>query len=95
MAIISRSDWSSDVCSSDLHVIPFHNGLEYDNIANFVKLCSTCHRSLKKGNAQKQYQIDAVMKILNNYIEVYEYTSSALGIQEIPILADKIVGMLG
>jgi hypothetical protein len=77
------------------HVIPFHKGLEYDNIANFVKLCSTCHRSLKKGNAQKQYQIDAVMKILNNYIEVYEYTSSALGIQEIPILADKIVDMLG
>jgi hypothetical protein len=77
------------------HVIPFHNGQEYDNIANFIKLCATCHRSLKKGNAQRQFQIEAVMKILKNYIEIYEYTSAALGIQEITNLADKIVGMLG
>jgi hypothetical protein len=35
------------------------------------------------------------MKILKNYIEIYEYTSAALGIQEITNLADKIVEMLG
>lgn len=77
------------------HVIPFHNGQEFDNIANFVKLCPTCHRSLKRGNAHRQFQLESVIKILKNYIEIYEYTSAALGIQEISNLADKIVDMLG
>ncbi|MCF7931397.1 MAG: HNH endonuclease [Acholeplasmataceae bacterium] len=77
------------------HMIPFHNGQEFDNIANFVKLCPTCHRSLKRGSASKDDQIRSIITILGRHPEVFEYTSSALGIEELPKLAEEIWSLLG
>lgn len=77
------------------HMIPFHNGKELDNIANFVKLCPTCHSSLKKGRASKQQQIDSISFILSNKEVVYEFCSNHLELTDIREMAIKIQTMLG
>ncbi len=77
------------------HVISFCNGKEVDNIANLVKLCPTCHDMLKKNRASKETQIKAILKILHEHIEIFEFTSSYLGIDDINELASKIWEMLG
>lgn len=77
------------------HFISFKNGGEVDNIANFVKLCPTCHSGLKKGAAPKEQQIKSIMKILHEHIEVFEFASSYLSISDINELAEKIQEMLG
>lgn len=77
------------------HMISYHNGRQYDNIANLVKLCPTCHSSLKRGRASKEEQISNITKILDNHPEVYEYTSSTLGINHMHELAEEIWTLLG
>lgn len=77
------------------HVIPFHNGKQFDNIANLVKLCPTCHGSLKKGRSTKEEQVKNIISILHGNSAVYEYTSSILGYSDINVLAEKIQDMLG
>jgi len=77
------------------HMIPFHNGVEYDNIANLVKLCPTCHASLKKGASPKIKQVSNLITILHKQEAVYEYTSAALGIDNINELAETIWSLLG
>lgn len=77
------------------HFISFKNGQEVDNIANFVKLCPTCHSGLKKGAAPKEQQIKAILKILHERTEVFEFASSYLSISDINELAEKIQEMLG
>ena len=76
-------------------MIPFHNGVEYDNIANLVKLCPTCHASLKKGASPKIKQVSNLITILHKQEAVYEYTSAALGIDNINELAETIWSLLG
>lgn len=77
------------------HMIPYHNGQEFDNIANFVKLCPTCHRSLKRGSSTKDDQVKSIITILGKHPEVLEYASSALGIEDLPKLAEEIWSLLG
>ena len=77
------------------HVIPFHNGKQFDNIANLVKLCPTCHGSLKKGRSTKEEQIKNIILILHGNPAIFEYTSSVLGISNINNLAEEIQNMLG
>ncbi len=77
------------------HVISYHNGQEYDNMANLVKLCPNCHRMLKKNSAPKDIQIKAIIKILHEHREIYEFTASYLAIDDINDLAEKIWSMLG
>ena len=77
------------------HVISFHNSKEVDNIANLVKLCPTCHDMLKKNRSPKEIQMKAILKILHEHTEIFEFTSSYLGIEDINELADKIWSMLG
>jgi hypothetical protein len=76
-------------------MIPFHNGKEFDNIANFVKLCSNCHDSLKKGRSLKSEQLNSLRKILFENSSVFEYTSATMGIDEIEDLAEAIWLILG
>ena len=77
------------------HVISYFNDKELDNIANLVKLCPTCHAMLKKGVCIKQEQIAAIKKILNENHEIYEFTSSYLGIDDIDKLVEEIWNHLG
>ena len=77
------------------HVISYHNGQEVDNIANLVKLCPTCHDMLKKNHSPKDVQMRAILKILHEHGEIFEFTSSYLGIDDINLLTEKIWSMLG
>jgi hypothetical protein len=77
------------------HVISLRNGSELDNIANLVKLCPNCHRMMKRNGAPKDDQIRAIITILNQHNEIYEFCSSYLNIDEINELAEKIQEMLG
>lgn len=77
------------------HVISYYNDHEVDNIGNLVKLCPICHDMLKRGLAPEDLQINAILKILNEYKEVYEFTSTYLGIEDIDELSKKIWSLLG
>lgn len=77
------------------HVISYKNGAELDNIANLVKLCPTCHRTLKKNSSSEQTQKEAINKILHNHQEVLEFAKSYLGIDDISELTHEIWTRLG
>lgn len=77
------------------HMISYHNGQELDNIANLVKLCPNCHRMMKRNSGTKENQIKAILKILHEHQEIYEFTSSYLDIYDINELSEKIWYMLG
>lgn len=77
------------------HVISYCNNREVDNIGNLVKLCPTCHQMLKRGLAPEDVQREAILKILKEYSEVYEFTSAYLGIDDVNELSKKIWSLLG
>lgn len=77
------------------HVISVHNGKQYDNMANLVKLCTTCHDSLKRGRSSKEDQIKSIITILHGNPVVYEFCSEILDIDNINDLAERIQEMLG
>lgn len=77
------------------HMISFHNSPKFDNIANLVKLCPTCHSSLKKGRSTKENQIKSIKIILEKREEVYEYCSTALAVHEVDELSEQIWYKLG
>lgn len=77
------------------HVISRCNGSELDNIANLVKLCPTCHRMMKKNGSPKEDQTRAIIKILNEHSEIFEFCSSYLNLDNINELAEKIQELLG
>lgn len=77
------------------HVISFYNDKELDNPANLVKLCPTCHHMLKKNSGKKEDQILAIKKILSEHDEIFDFTSSYLGIEDLDELCEKIWEKLG
>lgn len=77
------------------HVISYVNGQECDNIANLVKLCPTCHDSLKRGATDKALQVKKIVKILNEHPETYEFAESYFMENDINELAEKICEKLG
>lgn len=77
------------------HVISYKNGAEFDNIANLVKLCPTCHDMLKKNATSKEKQIKAILKILSEHIEVFEFAKSYLQIEDINEISEEIWNKLG
>ena len=77
------------------HVISRCNGAELDNIANLVKLCPTCHRMMKRNGSPKENQVRAIIKILNEHSEIFEFCSSYLNLSDINQLAEKIQELLG
>lgn len=77
------------------HVISFKNGKQFDNIANLVKLCPTCHDSLKKNATSKDIQTKAILKILHEHTEIFDFASSYLQESDITLLAEEIWNKLG
>lgn len=77
------------------HVVSYTNGQECDNIANLVKLCPTCHDSLKRGAADKNTQIKSIIKILTEHPEIHEFAESYFMENDINDLAEKIWENLG
>lgn len=77
------------------HVISYKNGTGLDHIANLVKLCPTCHTMLKSNATSKDMQIKAILKILSEHAEVFEFARSYLQLEDINEVADEIWQMLG
>ncbi len=77
------------------HVISYVNGQECDNIANLVKLCPTCHDSLKRGATDKALQVKKIVKILSEHPETHEFAESYFMENDINELAEKICEKLG
>lgn len=77
------------------HVISRCNGPNTDNIANLVKLCPNCHSMMKKNASPKEKQIKAIIKILNEHSEIFEFCNSYLNINDINELANQIWKLLG
>lgn len=72
------------------HVISYANGQECDNIANLVKLCPTCHDKMKRNATHKEEQVKAIIKILSEHPEVFEFSSSYFGVDDINDLSEEI-----
>jgi hypothetical protein len=50
---------------------------------------------LKRGSSTKDDQVKSIITILGKHPEVLEYASSALGIEDLPKLAEEIWSLLG
>jgi len=77
------------------HMISVFNDQSHDNIANLVKLCSTCHDSLKKGRASREQQLSNIRTILDNKPSVRAYACSVFQENNINKLAEFIFEKLG
>ncbi len=51
------------------HVISLGKNQELDVLENLAKLCPTCHRALKKGASEEEFQKRLIEKILNRNIK--------------------------
>lgn len=76
------------------HVISLHKEKYLDNLCNLVKLCPTCHDSLKKNASSKDEQIRAIKKILQKQ-EIFDFCSAYFGEDDIEKLAILIWEQLG
>lgn len=77
------------------HFIPFKvDEVGLDNIDNLVKLCPTCHASLKRGRATKEEQIAVCKRILENEDYIYEFSSAYLQLKSIDEIAAKVQTLL-
>ena len=74
------------------HVISVKSGdiNELDKIENLVKLCPTCHESLRKGSAPVEKQIESCKKILQNNDLVFNFCSAYFGTNDLEILAERV-----
>lgn len=77
------------------HYIPLmNNPSALDNIDNLVKLCPTCHSTLRRNRAKKQEQIDLCLIILDSSEYLYDFVSSYLSIDDKEEIAKTIQKML-
>ena len=55
------------------HVISLGNNMKLDDENNMVKLCPTCHRTLKRGSGTEQEQKELIKAIFKNAPNTYEF----------------------
>ena len=74
------------------HVVSVASGSkeDLDKIENLVKLCPTCHDSLKKGATTVEKQIELCKQILENNEIVFNFCSAYFGTDNINILAERV-----
>lgn len=77
------------------HFIPFKNNeIVLDTMDNLVKLCPTCHDTLKKGRATPSEQTILCETILSKNESLYDFASSYLEIEEMNEIAKKVQKLL-
>ena len=72
------------------HVISLGKNYELDDENNIVKLCPTCHRTVKKGSAPENEQKEVIAKILKNRANVYAFASQIFDTDDFDGITDKI-----
>ncbi|WQS76113.1 HNH endonuclease [Helicobacter pylori] len=72
------------------HVISLGKDQELDVLANLAKLCPTCHRALKKGSSEEEFQKSLIEKILNHNKDNLEFAQLRFETDDFPTLINRI-----
>ncbi|WRD05719.1 HNH endonuclease [Helicobacter pylori] len=72
------------------HVISLGKNQELDVLENLAKLCPTCHRALKKGSSEEEFQKRLIRNILNRNKDNLEFAQLRFETDDLPTLIDKI-----
>ncbi|GAA8175442.1 hypothetical protein HpKG121_04550 [Helicobacter pylori] len=72
------------------HVISLGKNKELDVLANLAKLCPVCHRALKKGSSEEEFQKRLIRNILNRNKDNLEFAQLRFETDDFPTLIDRI-----
>ncbi len=72
------------------HVISLGKNRELDVLANLAKLCPTCHRALKKGSSEEEFQKRLIRNILNRNKDNLEFAQLRFETDDLPTLINRI-----
>ncbi len=72
------------------HVISLGKDKELDVLENLAKLCPACHRALKKGASEEEFQKRLIGKILKRNKGNLEFAQLRFETDDFPTLIDKI-----
>ncbi len=72
------------------HVISLGKDQELDVLANLAKLCPTCHRALKKGSSEEEFQKRLIRNILNRNKDNLEFAQLRFETDDLPTLINRI-----
>ncbi len=63
---------------------------ELDVLANLAKLCPACHRALKKGSSEEEFQKRLIGKILKRNKDNLEFVQLRFETDDFPTLVNRI-----
>ncbi|PDW23741.1 HNH endonuclease [Helicobacter pylori] len=72
------------------HVISLGKDKELDVLENLAKLCPACHRALKKGSSEEEFQKRLIGKILNRNKDNLEFAQLRFETDDLSTLIDKV-----
>lgn len=72
------------------HVISLGKDKELDVLENLAKLCPTCHRALKKGASEEEFQKRLIRNILNRNKDNLEFAQLRFETDDLSTLIDRI-----
>ncbi|GHS09984.1 hypothetical protein VN1284_09010 [Helicobacter pylori] len=72
------------------HVISLGKNRELDVLENLAKLCPTCHRALKKGSSEEEFQKRLIRNILNRNKDNLEFAQLRFETDDFPTLINRI-----
>ncbi|RVZ61340.1 HNH endonuclease [Helicobacter pylori] len=72
------------------HVISLGKDKELDVLENLAKLCPACHRALKKGSSEEEFQKRLIRNILNRNKDNLEFAQLRFETDDFLTLIDKI-----
>lgn len=76
------------------HNISFGNGIDLDHEDNLVKLCPTCHATLKQGVGREKDQKLIIAQILKNSPNVKEFAKNFFNTADLETIIEKIYSHL-
>ncbi|WQT49175.1 HNH endonuclease [Helicobacter pylori] len=85
--IIQRSD---SYYTEIHHVISLGKDKELDVLENLAKLCPACHRALKKGASEEEFQKSLIRNILNRNKDNLEFAQLRFETDDFSTLIDRI-----
>ncbi|WP_120874766.1 HNH endonuclease signature motif containing protein [Helicobacter pylori] len=72
------------------HVISLGKDKELDVLENLAKLCPTCHRALKKGSSEEEFQKRLIRNILNRNKDNLEFAQLRFETDDLSTLVNRI-----
>ncbi len=72
------------------HVIALSKDKELDVLANLAKLCLACHRALKKGSSEEEFQKSLIRNILNRNKDNLEFAQLRFETDDFSTLINRV-----